>query len=92
MNLSKAYSFNFKQLWYPQLQMEVLLALHAYFAGPMSALSETSEPARVAYTNASKEFLLIAAAHLLSTSYDADLKRRERTVIVISNIYSICNF
>ena len=63
--------------------MDIVIVLHAYFSSQLSMLNEVSAPARVNFIKYTNEFLGMSE-HLLNQPNDADLRLKERTMIVSS--------
>ena len=70
-----------EQLWFNQIELDVVLLLHSYFSSHLSMLTEVGEKTRTGYLRFTGEFMRVAEM-LLNQENDGDLRIKERTMIV----------
>lgn len=75
-----------KEVWFNHILMDCVVVIHTYFSSQMSLLNNLSQQARNNYLKYTKEFLILSQ-NLLNQSIDADLRIRERTMIVSLSIF-----
>jgi hypothetical protein len=75
------FFFLIKQLWFNQIEIDIVILLNAYFSSQLSLLTQISATTRTNYLKNAKEFLSFAQV-FLNKPNDVDLRMRERTMIV----------